>query len=168
MRSVVSGALFSGLSQRAVACLRFNFRGVEGSEGAYDAGGGERLDAEAALVRLREELDAALPLGMTGWSFGGDVCLSVRSSLHRGWFAVAPPLKFVNDVTETAADPRPKRIALGTNDQFRDPSEVEAEVATWANGRAEVIAGADHYFIGRTDRLVDLADAFVSELANPG
>ena len=51
MRSIVIGALFDALPPRGVACLRFNFRGVEGSEGAHDFGNLERVDAEPQSAR---------------------------------------------------------------------------------------------------------------------
>ncbi|HEY7105128.1 MAG TPA: hypothetical protein VH986_01860, partial [Acidimicrobiia bacterium] len=38
MRSIVIGALFAALPDTGVTCLRFNFRGVEGSGGAWDEG----------------------------------------------------------------------------------------------------------------------------------
>ena len=50
MRSIVIGALFEALPRVGVTCLRFNFRGVEGSEGAYGDGHGEQRDAQAAVA----------------------------------------------------------------------------------------------------------------------
>src|SRR5687767_6561224 len=38
MRSLVISALFDALPAAGVTCLRFNFRGVENSEGFYDEG----------------------------------------------------------------------------------------------------------------------------------
>ena len=78
MRSIVISALFGALPDAGVTCLRFNFRGVEGSGGVHDEGDGERRDASAAI----DALDAAdrrrrIPLVLTGWSFGADVALSV-------------------------------------------------------------------------------------------
>lgn len=166
MRSVVVGGLYEGLPARGVACLRFNFRGVEGSEGAHAGGEGERLDVEAALAHLRDALPEGTPVALAGWSFGADVALSVRGG-HAGWFLVAPPLKFADDPTESAADPRPKRLVLAQHDQYRDPAEVQAETATWTNAHAHIVGGADHYFIGRAEALMELATEFVDELVSP-
>jgi len=77
MRSIVISALFDALPPRGVACLRFNFRGVEGSEGTHDFGNLERVDAETAVSALRERLSPGKPLILTGWSFGADMALSV-------------------------------------------------------------------------------------------
>ena len=53
---------------------------------------------------------------------------------------------------------------LAEHDEIRPPGEVQAEVATWTNTRIEVVAGASHFFVGRTDQLVVLARDFVNEL----
>src|SRR5262245_44673228 len=49
MQSIVISALFGALPTYDIACLRFNFRGVERSEGAHDEGRAETLDVAAAL-----------------------------------------------------------------------------------------------------------------------
>ena len=76
MRSIVIGALFDALPAAGVTCLRFNFRGVEGSEGAHDEGRGEQLDVRAAIAELDAQVDAALPMLLAGWSFGADIALA--------------------------------------------------------------------------------------------
>src|SRR6202030_4737792 len=47
------------LHRYGLAVLRFNFRGVGLSEGAYDHGRGETADARAALDYLRTEFPGA-------------------------------------------------------------------------------------------------------------
>src|SRR5262249_7618921 len=49
MRSIVTSALFEALPEHGIACLRFNFRGVENSEGEHSKGTDEPLDVVAAL-----------------------------------------------------------------------------------------------------------------------
>ena len=164
MRSLVVGALFEALPGQGVACLRFNFRGVEGSEGSHGSGEEERLDVEAAIGHLHDHLPAGVPIVVMGWSFGADVAAAVRDARHAGWFLVAPPLQYSGALGEIAGDPRPKRLALAEHDQFRDPADVQVETAGWVNARTDVVGGADHFFIGRTERLVDLAVAFVDEV----
>ncbi|MCZ7525719.1 MAG: hypothetical protein M5U14_04605 [Acidimicrobiia bacterium] len=165
MRTVVIDALFKALPGHGVRCLRFNFRGVEGSEGAYGAGIDERLDALAAVEVLDDALPPGAPLVLAGWSFGGDVALSVRDTRVAAWLAIAPPLRFVDDVAGLATDPRPKLVALAQHDEVRSPDEVCPEIESWKATEVQVVPGASHLFVGRTDHLVDLAAAFVDSLA---
>ena len=55
-------ALFDALPDAGVSCLRFNFRGVGGSEGGYGDGIGERLDAQAALDHLLATVPHDVPV----------------------------------------------------------------------------------------------------------
>ena len=126
MRSIVISALFDALPPRGVACLRFNFRGVEGSEGTHDFGNLERVDA---------------------------------------WMAIAPPVVVVHDIDGLTGDPRPKLLVLAQHDEYRDPAEVTELAESWANTDVHVVGGASHFFVGRTDRLVELAAGYVDELA---
>jgi alpha/beta superfamily hydrolase len=58
MHNTVVAALAHGLQRAGLATLRFNFRGVGGSQGSYDDGRGEQDDARAALRCLAERLRA--------------------------------------------------------------------------------------------------------------
>lgn len=165
MRSIVISALFDALPPRGVACLRFNFRGVEGSEGTHDFGNLERVDAETAVAALADRIPDDIPLILTGWSFGADMALSVRDARVDAWFAIAPPLVVIHDVDGLTADPRPKLLALAQHDEYRDPAEVTDIAEHWANTDVHVVGGASHFFVGRTDRLVGVATGFVDRLA---
>ncbi len=166
MRSIVISALFDALPPLGVACLRFNFRGVEGSEGAHDAGNLERVDAETAVGALTDRVSPATPLILAGWSFGADMALSVRDPRVTAWFAIAPPLVVVHDVDGLGADPRPKLLALAQHDEYRDPAEITELAERWANTDVHVVGGASHFFVGRTDRLVELACGYVDRLSS--
>ena len=60
--------------------LRFNFRGVGGSEGSWDEGRGEIDDAQAALAAAGT--DASRPLALGGFSFGGYVASRLAERLR--------------------------------------------------------------------------------------
>jgi alpha/beta superfamily hydrolase len=168
MRSIVISALFDALPQQGVACLRFNFRGVENSEGTHGEGREEPLDVMAALDAACElPATRRVPAVLVGWSFGADMALSVADDRLAAWVAIAPPLRFrsFSDYEPVADDARPKLLILAAHDEFRPPSEIEAEVASWANTRAETVAGASHFFVGRTDKVVELTGDFVRGLA---
>jgi alpha/beta superfamily hydrolase len=163
MRSIVIGALFEALPAVGATCLRFNFRGVEGSTGTYDNGRGEADDARAALHAMESELAPGTPIVMIGWSFGGDIALSVLDPEVRAWIAIAPPLRFA-PTDQVGPDPRPKLLLLGEHDEIRPPDEVVEVASGWAATEVEVVPGASHFFVGRTDRLVASATDFLGRL----
>jgi alpha/beta superfamily hydrolase len=165
MRSIVISALFAALPPAGVTCLRFNFRGVEGSDGTHDQGRGEQGDVRAAVRDLGSLLAPTSPLVLTGWSFGADVALSVVEDRIDAWYAVAPPLKFATGLDTIAGDRRPKLLALAEHDEFRSPAEVQEVAASWVATEIEVVGGASHFFVGRTERLEELAVGLVGRLA---
>jgi uncharacterized protein len=166
MRSIVIGALFDALPHIGVACLRFNFRGVERSEGAHGDGVGELLDARAAIATLAERVSDDVPLLLAGWSFGGDVALGTVEPRIAAWLAIAPPLRIVPDFSSVARDTRSKLLALAEHDEYRSPSSVEAETESWTATEIVVVGGASHFFMGRTDRLVEVATAYVARMTS--
>ncbi len=166
MRSIVIGALFAALPPAGVTCLRFNFRGVEGSDGSYDDGRGEQLDVQAAIDALDGTVDPNLPMLLAGWSFGADLALATVVDRIAAWLAIAPPLRMVPDFSAVAADPRPKLLALAEHDEFREPASVRDATRDWVATDLEVIGGASHFFVGRTDRLVELSVAYVDRLVS--
>src|SRR5271165_1109492 len=63
-----------GLRRSGSVVLRFNFRGVNLSEGVHDNGYGEVDDARAALDFLRSRYPG-LPYALAGFSFGSRIIL---------------------------------------------------------------------------------------------
>lgn len=173
MRSIVISALFESLPAHGIACLRFNFRGVENSEGEHSSGRDEPHDVTAAVdAAIEAAADARIhgPLALIGWSFGADIALTIDDPRLAGWMGIAPPLRFRPEraYDTVAHDPRPKLLTLAANDEFRAPAEIATETADWSATRIEVIAGASHFFVGRTDRVVALAAEFVAAFSGAG
>ncbi len=165
MYSLVVSTLFTHLVGAGCAVLRFNFRGVGGSEGEHDFGEGEQLDVRAAVEAMAAAGDGQCPLVLAGWSFGADMALTCDAPELAGWFLVAPPLRVVNaDRFKAAADPRPKWLAVPERDQFNPPDETRATIANWSNAEIHPVGGADHFLVGRTDRLNTLIDEFLASL----
>jgi alpha/beta superfamily hydrolase len=164
MRSIVIGALFDALPEAGCTVLRFNFRGVERSTGSHDEGRGELHDVQAAIDAAADVL-AGEPLVLVGWSFGADMTLATHDARLAGWVGIAPPLRFRRDFDAVAHDERPKLLVLGQHDEFREPASVIEETADWRATEIDVIAGASHFFVGRTDRVVAAVGAFVARVA---
>lgn len=169
MTSLVTSELFRSLPASGLAMLRFNFRGVGTSEGEHAFGVGEALDIVAALDTMTSECPA-LPIFLSGWSFGADTSLSVLDPRIRAWLACAPPLRILplDDLTAAAgSDPRPKLLIVPEHDQFRDPSSAIEATASWLNTEIVAVAGADHFFVGRTHKVAALiVSAIDAQLAS--
>ena len=117
------------------------------------------------MIRLvASQRRTALPFVLAGWSFGADLALATVVDRVTGWLAIAPPLRMVPDFSAVAADPRPKVLALAEHDEFRAPASVRDATREWVATDIEVVGGASHVFVGRTDRLVELAEACVDRL----
>ncbi|HWP99559.1 MAG TPA: CocE/NonD family hydrolase [Vicinamibacterales bacterium] len=92
MRNNVVMTVCAALTAGGFAALRFNFRGVGRSGGAFDGGRGEGLDAAAAVSHL-----AALPtidatrMGLAGYSFGALAALAAADARLRALALIAPP-----------------------------------------------------------------------------
>jgi alpha/beta superfamily hydrolase len=167
MRSLVISELFTALPASGITCLRFNFRGVGTSTGTHDSGDGERLDVRAAIGALSvDEPDDAPPLVLVGWSFGADIALSVHDHRLAGWVGIAPPLRYARDIETLARDPRPKLIVLAERDEIRAASEVAAITGGWDACTTEVLPGASHFFVGRTDRLIRSVTTWVARITS--
>jgi alpha/beta superfamily hydrolase len=167
MRSIVISALFEALPAAGVTCLRFNFRGVEGSEGEHDHGDAEAFDVLAALDACEMTRAPTEPLLLAGWSFGADMTLSTDDPRLAGWLAIAPALRSRERFHAVAHDPRPKLLVLGQHDEFREPASVLAATEAWTDTEVVVVPGASHFFVGRTDQVVAAALGFVDRLSAP-
>ena len=164
MTSLVTSELFRLLPESGLAVLRFNFRGVGKSEGSHEFGVGEAVDIVAAIDAITTECPL-LPIFVSGWSFGADTSLSIVDPRIAAWIACAPPLRILPLEGLTAAagnDPRPKLLIIPEHDQFRDPSSAIEATTSWNNTSIVSIAGADHFFVGRTDKVAKLVVDFIA------
>ena len=165
MASLVTSELFRVLPTEGLAALRFNFRGVGSSEGEHGHGVDERLDIEAAIDTLAA-LTEQRPLVLCGWSFGGDVSLTVTDRRLAGWALIAAPMRIrpTADYDAVATDPRPKLLIVPEHDEFRSPASAIEATSGWVNTTVEVVPGADHFLVGRTEKAARLVAAFVASL----
>ncbi len=151
MGNNVVGAIFDALLKSSIAALKFNFRGVEGSEGEFDNGRGEQQDVAAALSYLagQEGIDVAC-LGIAGYSAGVGYSLPVGCADPRikAVAAVSPPLGMF-DFNALSHCPKPKLLLSGSRDSFV-PEHLFSDFARSLPLPREyqVIDGVDHFWWG--------------------
>jgi alpha/beta superfamily hydrolase len=81
MDNKVAQTLARAAVQVGWASVRFNFRGVGGSEGAWGEGVGELEDAQAVLDTYRHGALQGLPFLVAGFSFGGWIAAELAQRL---------------------------------------------------------------------------------------
>jgi uncharacterized protein len=81
MENKVVTTLAKTFAELGFAALRFNFRGVGASTGAFDKGIGE-IDDILAIVSYAQQQHGGLPLVLSGFSFGGFVQARAVQHLH--------------------------------------------------------------------------------------
>ena len=153
--------LFRLLPAAGLATLRFNFRGVGRSTGTHDHGVQEKADLVAAIDASIALAGDALPIIACGWSFGGDVTLSITHPALTGWVGVAAPLRITDPTGWTApTDPRPKLLLVPEHDQFLSPTDAAARTATWTNTTVLTLPAADHFLAGHARAVAALVVDF--------
>jgi len=128
--------------------LRFNFRGVEESEGGWDNGRGESADVRTATDWLAAT-NPGSPLWVAGFSFGGYAgLLSAHEDARvERMFAVAPAVNHWSfDFMQ--GDARPLTVVQGTADEIVPFDAVAAWASTLSQVRLHTIDGAGHFFPG--------------------
>jgi len=158
MHNKVVTMIERSLRELGLRTVRFNFRGVGKSAGAYDEGRGETLDllAVAEWVRASRPQDA---LWLAGFSFGAYVALlGARHLPVKQMISVAPPAGRW-DFSAVLAPPCPWWVVQGEDDDVVEPRAVfEWIEAMPASERPTLVRMPDtgHFF---HRRLMDLRGA---------
>ena len=143
-----------GLRSTGAVVLRFNYRGVNLSEGEYAHGEGELEDARAALGYLRGRYPG-LPFTLAGFSFGSRIVLKLgcegigaRRVIAVGFPTAYKERSFLEGCTV------PRVFVQSTHDQYGPISELEPLVASLPEPKKLVLIEAeDHFFAGALDVL---------------
>jgi len=155
MHNKVVYRIARGLRKTGSVVLRFNFRGVNLSEGVHDTGHGEMDDARAALAFLRERYPD-LPYAMAGFSFGSRIIMKVGCQLEEPkparLIAVGfPTVRGKLDYLKTCV--LKKFFVHSTIDEFGPKPELERVFETCAEPkRLTFIEAGDHFFAGALDQ----------------
>ncbi len=141
--------------------VRFNFRGVGQSAGAFDHGAGE-VDDLLAVVAWARAVYPGQPLHLAGFSFGA--AMALRGHVAAGaasLLQVAPPAGM--GYLEQDASPRlPWQVIHGSRDELVGLDVLRGWLQATAGDTPPltVIDDADHFFHGRLTPLREAARAF--------
>src|ERR1700692_1320021 len=154
MHNKVVYRIARGLRRAGAVVLRFNYRGVNLSEGVYDDGEGELDDARGALAYLRGRYPD-LPYTLAGFSFGSRVVLRLGCSEPGATevIAVGFPTSY-KDRSYLDRCTVPRLFVQSTHDQYGPRAELEQVVAELPDPKRVVfIEARDHFFEGGLQEL---------------
>ena len=143
--------------------LRFNFRGVDKSEGVFDEGMGEQDDLVAAVSFMRDYFPFE-SLWLAGFSFGAFVAFKAHKKANASQLVtIAPPVRMFN-FDQAQLPGCPWLLIQGMADEVVSAEEI----LTWANSlehppKIATLDGASHFFHGR---LNDLKAIILDNLAS--
>lgn len=166
MRNTVVFRTARALRVAGFATLRFNFRGVEGSAGTHDGEGAEEGDVAAALDWLSER-HPGLPFWGAGYSFGSRTVAgrAIHDARLERLFLIALPVGFY-DCSFLERVPQPGLMVFGSGDEFGTATElVQRHPGLPERLEVEEIAGADHFFRGRTPLVEEAVRSHALEYA---
>ncbi|MQT14599.1 alpha/beta hydrolase [Segnochrobactrum spirostomi] len=161
MNNQVVYQLFYMFAKRGFAVLRFNFRGVGRSQGAFDHGSGELSDAAAALDWVQTVHPDARSCWIAGFSFGAwiGMQLLMRRPEVEGFISIAPQPNLY-DFSFLAPCPSSGLIVHGDIDKVTPAKDVQTLVDKLKTQRGivieqKVIPGANHFFEDHVDVLLE-------------
>ncbi len=152
-------ALADACAAAGFSTVRFNFRGLDGSEGTASGGVAEHEDVAAAIAWARAQ--GAPRVALVGYSFGA---LMAARALADGadvaaFAAVGFPTTILGHapdrvaIVERALDRRvPWLFVEGDADQFCEIERLQAWVAGRAWARNDVLPGRGHFFAGADEQ----------------
>ena len=152
MHNKVVYRIARGLRKTGCVVLRFNYRGVNGSEGQYAGGLGETEDARIALREVQARYPD-LPAIAAGFSFGSRVALRLASEepaiqrvLAVGFPTRIDEKEFVYRVTV------PRYFVQSTTDEFGPRDQLQRVFETLAEPKElHWVQAKDHFFKDNLD-----------------
>lgn len=169
MNNVVVETVQSAYQQHGYATLRFNFRGVGGSQGSFDNGLGEQDDVRAAISYVENKDVSAIDLA--GYSFGAWVNTGVvtnsRTSIM-SMMMISPPVGFIEFETVPAMNCL-KLVVTGSRDDIAPVNQIRDLMPAWnPEAQFEIIDGCDHFYSGHLDKLQSILTQYLeSEKSDP-
>ena len=154
------------LAERGIIALRFNFRGVGRSEGAFGDGVAELNDVVGAVGSLlREEGMDQERLHLVGYSFGAWVGLHYADHDPRicGVAAIGLPVEHLEEGFLSGYT-RPKLFIAGEYDSICPPDILRRFVESLPPPKeARILRGTDHFLMGREKEVAEAVADFICQ-----
>jgi len=153
------------LARSGCAVLRFNFRGVGRSAGAWDEGRGEQDDFRAAIDFMAGQYPG-VELWAAGFSFGSYIALTVGADDNRvcSLIGIAPPVHKWPFADAVKTSSKPKFIIHGMQDELIPLKTVREFYAQLADPKELVeIDRANHLFDGQAAEVGDALEDLLAD-----
>lgn len=167
MNNKITYALYRAFVNNGFSVLRINFRGVGKSQGKFDNGIGELLDATAVMNWLHDQNMESSDFWIAGFSFGAWISLQavMRRPELENYILVAPPatkydFNFIVPCTSAGL------IVQGDKDEITKEAD-SARLAEKLSARegAEIsyqtVSGADHFFKDYMEEFESIIDQYI-------
>ena len=159
MNNRVVFIMFNNFVERGFSVLRFNFRGVGRSQGAFDNGVGELSDAAYAFDWMQQFSSNSPFCWIGGYSFGALISmqLMMRRPEIEGFVSISPPAG-TEDFSFLAPCPSSGLIIHGDKDTHV-PLDAVKKLAQKLDGQKNIsvnlsiVKGADHFYKDNMDNL---------------
>ena len=163
MTNKVAHTLARGFLGEQFCALRFNFRGVGKSDGAFNEGIGEVEDVLAAMDWLHDA-QPGVPLWLAGFSFGAAMAINaaVRNT-PAGLISIAPAVTRFADQLNEQPD-CPWLILQGDRDELVNVDETVEFVNDLDPGpELQIFPQTEHFFHGKLVPLREAVQAFIAK-----
>jgi alpha/beta superfamily hydrolase len=164
MHSKVVYQAAKALGRIGCAVLRFNFRGVGSSAGAFDEGVGESDDFRAGLDFMQQRYQG-VRLWAGGFSFGAWIALTVavQNSRVSTMIGIAPPIARY-DMEAVRRSAKAKFFIQGERDELCPLKQMQEFYAHCEEPKElVVIDAADHLFDGKTSEVGDAIEDLLGD-----
>jgi alpha/beta superfamily hydrolase len=164
MNHKVVHTLFKTLWELGFIAVKFNYRGVEKSEGrryaAGDSGEDETADVLAVVETIRKRFASSFegpaPLVLAGFSFGGAIQAWIAPRLQpKMLIIVAPPVErmrippLITGSPQQDIEPSPEILIIQGDHDDVVPLKTVLDWAAPQELPVMVVPGAEHFFHGR-------------------